>query len=125
MGLGLIDPNNNNNNNSNHLSERDSRNSSGDIVTGYALDGRGFIPVNGKNLSVLHSVQTGSRSTRSLIRWVPGVISQRVKQPQLEADHSSSSSAEIKNDGATPPHPYMSSWHNDYIIKHGDKFTLP
>jgi hypothetical protein len=29
-----------------------------------------------------------------------------------EADHSSSSSAAIKNSGAIPPFPRMSSWHS-------------
>jgi hypothetical protein len=46
-------------------------------------------PVLARNVSLLHSVQTGSGP---------------------EGDHSPPSSAEIKNGGATPPILHMSSW---------------
>jgi hypothetical protein len=36
-----------------------------------------------------------------------------------KADHSPPSSAEVKNDEATPPLPHMSSWYSR------DNFTLP
>jgi hypothetical protein len=52
---------------------------------------------------------TASRQTlgpiQSPIRWVPWALSWGVKQPGHEADHSSPSSAEVKNDGAIPPLP--------------------
>jgi hypothetical protein len=32
-----------------------------------------------------------------LIQWVPGALSQRVKRPKRETDHSPPSSAEVKN----------------------------
>jgi hypothetical protein len=37
------------------------------------------------------------------------------KRPGREAGHSLPSSAEVKNDGATPPLPHMSSRHNAYL----------
>jgi hypothetical protein len=35
-------------------------------------------------------------ATHSPIQWVPGTLSLGVKQPEREADHSSPSSAEVK-----------------------------
>jgi hypothetical protein len=51
-------------------------------------------------------------STEHPIQWVPGDPSLGVKRPGREVDHSSSSSAEVKNGGAIPPLPLTSSWHN-------------
>jgi hypothetical protein len=39
-------------------------------------------------------------------------VSLRAKQQECEADHSPASNAKIKNDGAMPPLPNMSSWHD-------------
>jgi hypothetical protein len=39
------------------------------------------------------------------IYWVQGAISQGVKRPGRQADHSPPSSAEVKNGGAIPPLP--------------------
>jgi hypothetical protein len=50
--------------------------------------------------------------TQPLIQWVPREISTRVKRWGREADHSTPSSAEVKNVGAIPPLPHMSSWHS-------------
>jgi hypothetical protein len=36
-------------------------------------------------------------SSRSAIQWVPGVNSSGVKGPRREADHSTPSSAEVKD----------------------------
>jgi hypothetical protein len=47
-----------------------------------------------------------------------------VKRQWREADHSLSSSAEVRNGGAKPPLPHMSSWHGAYLIKHRDNFTI-
>jgi hypothetical protein len=49
-------------------------------------------------------------ATQTPIQWVPWAFLQGVKRPGREADHSSPSSAEIKNFGAIPPLPNMSSW---------------
>jgi hypothetical protein len=42
--------------------------------------------------SLRYSVQTGSRPTQPPIRWISGA-----KLPEREADHSSPSTAEVKN----------------------------
>jgi hypothetical protein len=51
--------------------------------------------------------------------YFPGVT-----QQGREADHSSPSSAEIKNGGATPQHPHMSSWHDARLMKRRENFTF-
>jgi hypothetical protein len=45
---------------------------------------------------------------------VPRAASQEIKWPGREADHSPPSSAEVKNVGAVPPLPHMSSWRAAY-----------
>jgi hypothetical protein len=50
--------------------------------------------------------------TQHPILWAPGALSPEVKRPGREADHSPQSSAEVKNGGAIPPLPNMSSWHS-------------
>jgi hypothetical protein len=45
-------------------------------------------------------------STQPSIQWVPGALSLGVKRPWREADHSSPSSTEVKNEWSyksTPP----------------------
>jgi hypothetical protein len=51
-------------------------------------------------------------------------LSWRVKQQGNEADHSSPSSAEIKNGEAIPPLPRMSSRRGDLLIKSRDNCAL-
>jgi hypothetical protein len=72
------------------------------IATGYVLDGRDSIPERGKDLSL--------GPTQPPIQWVPGAVFLGVKRPDREADHSPPSSAEVKNGGAIPPFPDISSW---------------
>jgi hypothetical protein len=48
----------------------------------------------------------------SLLSSGTGDDSLRVKRPGREADHSLPSSGEIKNSGAIPPLPHVSSWHS-------------
>jgi hypothetical protein len=62
------------------------------IATGHGLDVRGSI--------------SGSGKTFSSIPQRPG---RGVKRPGREAGHSPPSSAEVKNGGAIPPFPHMSS----------------
>jgi hypothetical protein len=45
-----------------------------------------------------------------------------VKKPGHEADHSTPSSAEVKNVAAIPVLPYMSTWHSASLINHRDNF---
>jgi hypothetical protein len=49
--------------------------------------------------------------TQCPIEWVPGPLSPGLKRQGREADHSPPSSDEVKNGGAIPPLPHMSSWH--------------
>jgi hypothetical protein len=74
------------------------------IATGWTGEVRS--PAGAKHLCLLHSVQTGSRASYSVGTWglYPGV-----ELPGREADHSPASSAEVKNGGAIPPLPLMSS----------------
>jgi hypothetical protein len=63
-------------------------------------------------------------TTQSLIQWVPGAISLRVKRPGREAAHLPPTNAEVKSGGAIPPLPYMSSWYNASLNKHRDNFAF-
>jgi hypothetical protein len=44
------------------------------------------------------------------IQWVPGALSQGVKQPRCEAEHSPPPNAEGKTGGFIPPLPHSSLW---------------
>jgi hypothetical protein len=60
-------------------------------------------------------------STQLPIQWVSWALSQGIKWPGREADHSSPSSAEVKNAWIytlTPPYTFMSL----YLIKHRIQF---
>jgi hypothetical protein len=61
-------------------------------VTGYGKDGWDLI------------------SSKSKRFWAPGALSPGLKQPGCRA-YSPLSSAEVKNGGAIPLLPHMSSWH--------------
>jgi hypothetical protein len=50
-------------------------------------------------------------SRPAFIQWVPRALSEGVKWPGREADHSPPSSDEVKNDGSITPPPHTSSWH--------------
>jgi hypothetical protein len=63
------------------------------------------------------------KPTQSPFQWLPGALSLRVKRPGREADHSSPSSAEVKNAGSytsTPQYVFM-AW---CLVKHRDNFTF-
>jgi hypothetical protein len=97
-----------------------SRDSSVGIALGYDLESCSSLPGRGK-IFYFHSFQTGFGSHQSLIQWVRGAISPGVKRPRREVDYSPPSNAEVKNGGAIPPLPRMSSWHSVLLIKHRDK----
>jgi hypothetical protein len=48
--------------------------------------------------------------TQLSVQCVPGALSPGVKRTWREADHSPPSIAKVKNVGAIPPLPHMSSW---------------
>jgi hypothetical protein len=54
---------------------------------------------------------TASRPTLGL-NQPPRALSPGIKRAGYEADHSSPSTVEVKNDGAIPPLPHMSSGHS-------------
>jgi hypothetical protein len=74
---------------------------------GYELDGRGFDSRQGQHFLFSIASRPALGHTQPAIQLVPAV-----KQPGYEADHSSPSSADVKNSGAISPLPHMSSWHS-------------
>jgi hypothetical protein len=73
------------------------------------LDGPVSIP--GSASSLPHSDPTGSGAHPfSYPMGTEGSFPGGVKRQGHETDHSSSSNAEVKNDGPTPPLLHMSSW---------------
>jgi hypothetical protein len=65
------------------------------------------------DFSVLHQVQTDSEAPpQPSIQWVPGALSLGIRRQGREAEHSPSSSAEVKNGRAIPSLLHISSWHN-------------
>jgi hypothetical protein len=72
--------------------------SSVDIALGYGLDGRGFESRQGLGIFLFITTSRPVLGpTQPLIQWVIGDLSPGVKQPWRKADHSPSSSAEVKN----------------------------
>jgi hypothetical protein len=81
------------------------------------MDGRSSIPVRATVIFLHHSIQTASGSHPiSYPMGTGGAVSIRVKQFGREAGHSLQSIAEVKNGGAIPPLPLMSSLHRDNFI---------
>jgi hypothetical protein len=77
-----------------------SRDSSVGIALGYGLDDQGSsirLPVGVGNFFFTTASRTALGPTQPPIQWVPGALSTGVKRPGREADHSSPSSAEVKN----------------------------
>jgi hypothetical protein len=62
------------------------------IATGYGL----FESRKGREFSLLHVVETGSGVHPASYPMGPGILSQGVKRPECEADHSPPTSAEVK-----------------------------
>jgi hypothetical protein len=68
-----------------------------------------------QGFAFLYSFQTGSGAQCSpslLYNGYLGALSLSVKRQGREADHSPPSSAKVKNGGAIPSLPCMSSWHD-------------
>jgi hypothetical protein len=90
-----------------------SRDSSVGIATGYWLENREVgvrVPVKVKNFLFFTSSRPALGPTQPPIQWVPGALSQGVKPPGREADHSLSASAEVKKTWiytSTPPYAFM------------------
>jgi hypothetical protein len=85
-----------------------SRNSSVGIATGYRFDSQ-----QGKDIFLYSTASRPAlRPTQLPIQWVLGALSPGVERPGREAEYSPTSSAGIKNGGATPSLPQTSSWHS-------------
>jgi hypothetical protein len=90
---------------------------------GYRLEGRGSIPGRDKRLFSLLRIHIDSGPTQPLIQWVPGNFFSWVKGLVREADHSPTSRAEVKENGAIPPLPpyVLMLWR---LIKHRNDCTF-
>jgi hypothetical protein len=95
-------------------------------VLGYGLDDRvlGFDSRLGLGIFLFTTAsRTALGPTHPPIQWVPAVLSLGVKRPGREADHSTPSSAEVKNAWSytsTPPYVFV-AWCS---LKHRDNFLL-
>jgi hypothetical protein len=76
-----------------------------DLATGYGLDES----QQGPEFSLLHIAQTGSGPTQPPIQWVPDAFSLGIKRPRREADHSPSTSAEVRKTCICTLTPHTSS----------------
>jgi hypothetical protein len=85
------------------------------IATGYEVDGQSSKSGGGTIFSFPQRPDRLRDPPSLLSQWVPGAISPWVKLLGHEADHSPPSSAEVKNGGAVPQLPHMSSWQNCLI----------
>jgi hypothetical protein len=56
--------------------------------------------------------QLGLGLTQPHVQWAQVAFSSGVQGYVLEIDHSSPSSAEVKNSGAIPPLRHISAWHS-------------
>jgi hypothetical protein len=78
------------------------------IVTDYGLGSWGSIPGKGKIRLFFTASSPALGPTQPPIQWVPGALSQGIKQQGREADHSTPPSAAVKNVGAITPHSHTS-----------------
>jgi hypothetical protein len=86
-----------------------SRDSSVGRAVGYWLDSRGYTPSRRKIFLFSIASTPGLRPTQPPLQWVQRTFAPGVKRPWHEADHSSPSSAEVKDSGAIPPLTHMYS----------------
>jgi hypothetical protein len=71
-----------------------------------------FDPWQGQEIFIYGTVsRLAAGPIQPLIQWMAGALSPGVKQLGHEGDHLPPSSAEVKNGGAIPPLPSMSSWY--------------
>jgi hypothetical protein len=99
-----------------------SRDSSVGVATGWTA-----------GLRIPAGVKISSAAQRPNLLWGPPsllfngyrrLFPRGINRPGREADHLPPSCAEVKNGGAIPPLPHISSWHSAWLIKYRDNFTL-
>jgi hypothetical protein len=83
------------------------RDASVGMATGYRPHVRVQFPTRVRDFLFSTAFRPALGSTQPPIQWVWEAISPGVKQPGHESDHSPSSSAEVKNREAIPPHLYV------------------
>jgi hypothetical protein len=76
---------------------------------GWTTMGSEFESQWGQEFSLLHVIQTDSGHTQLPIQWVLEALSQEIKRPGREADHSPPTSAKVKTwvYTSTPPYIFM------------------
>jgi hypothetical protein len=80
-------------------------------ATDYGLDERGSTPNRDKIFFLISTVLRPTLGlTQPPIEWKRGIFPREVERQNLQADHSTLSSAEIRNGGAVPPLFCTSSW---------------
>jgi hypothetical protein len=94
------------------------------VVTGYELEVEVRFMAGARSLSVFTVYIPDLGPTRPLKQRIPENLSPGIKRSRREADHSPKCSVEVKNIGAIPPLPYISSWYSAYLIKPRDNFTF-
>jgi hypothetical protein len=76
---------------------------------GWMTKNQGLIPGMGKRFFVCIVFGSVLGPTQSLFHWVPGALSQEIKQLGCEPDYSPSFSAKIEDAEMIAPLPYISS----------------
>jgi hypothetical protein len=81
-------------------------------------------PLGQKIFLFFRASRPAQGSTQPPIQWVPGTLTQGVKWPGYEADHSPPPSAEVKHSGAMPQLHNTPSWRAACLIKRKENFTF-
>jgi hypothetical protein len=79
------------------------------IATGYGLEARSSIPDRNKKICLLYIVQNGYGAHLAIYPVGIGAFSLGIKGLRREANYSPPPSTEVKNAGAIPPLPHISS----------------
>jgi hypothetical protein len=84
-----------------------------------------FGAVSNKNFHFSKSSRPALGFTQPPIQQVPGALSPGVKRLGREADHSLSTSAEVKKMWIYTFTPHTPSWRSAQLVKHRENFILP
>jgi hypothetical protein len=84
----------------------------------------GFNSWQGQELFFSHNIQTALGAYPSSYTIETRDCFTRIEWQGCKADYTPTSSAELKNSGAIPPFPHMSSGYNALFIKQRKNFTF-